>query len=94
MDYLLTAYCPLARGKVTGEKTLKQIGDAHGKTAAQVTLRWLIQQDKVAAIPKSASKQRQTGNLDIFDFELGPEQMRQIHDLNGKDRLVNLGAGP
>ncbi|MGH3147339.1 MAG: aldo/keto reductase, partial [Rubrobacter sp.] len=48
-DYLLTAYSPLSRGGVGGDATLGEIGEAHGKTAAQVTLRWLVQQDKVSA---------------------------------------------
>src|SRR5919202_4388771 len=47
MDYLLTAYRPLGRGAIFNDETLKEIGEAHGKTPAQVALRWLIQQDHV-----------------------------------------------
>ena len=52
-DYLLTAYTPLSRGGVQDEATLREIGGTHGKTATQVALRWLVQQDKVSAIPKA-----------------------------------------
>src|SRR5215212_5281199 len=48
MDYLLTAYTPLSRGGVQDDTTLKEIGEAHGKTATQVALRWLVQQEKVS----------------------------------------------
>ena len=52
-DIMLTAYSPLARGDVIDNPTLKEIGDRHGKSAVQVSLRWLIQQNKVSAIPKA-----------------------------------------
>ena len=81
MDYLLTAYSPVAKGRVLSDATLKEIGDAHGKTPAQVALRWLIQQEKVAAIPKAARANHLSGNFDIFDFELGDEEMEPIFAL-------------
>src|SRR3712207_409325 len=70
MDYLLTAYSPVAGGAAVNDATLRDIGKAPGKTAAQVALRWLIQQEKVAAIPKAASEDHLRSNFDIFDFEL------------------------
>lgn len=82
-DTVLTAYSPLARGSVLGDKTLARIGDAHGKTPAQVALRWLVQQENVAAIPRSASPEHIAENADIFDFELSDAEMRDIHDLSG-----------
>ena len=94
MDYLLTAYCPVARGKVNTDETLMQIGQTHGKTAAQVALRWLIQQDKVAVIPKTASEQRRISNLSIFDFELSEAEMQAIYQLNQRLRLVTFGSYP
>jgi 2,5-diketo-D-gluconate reductase B len=81
MDYLLTAYSPVARGRVSEDVTLREIGEAHGKAPAQVALRWLVQQDKVAAIPKAASDDHLKSNLDIFDFELGDEEMERIFAL-------------
>ena len=78
MDYLLTAYSPVAKGRVSKDATLREIGEFHGKTPAQVALRWLIQQEKVAAIPKAASEDHLRSNLDIFDFELSDEEMEHI----------------
>jgi 2,5-diketo-D-gluconate reductase B len=81
MDYLLTAYSPVAGGAAVNDATLREIGKAHGKTAAQVALRWLIQQEKVAAIPKAASEDHLESNFDIFDFELNDEEMKRIFAL-------------
>jgi 2,5-diketo-D-gluconate reductase B len=81
MDYLLTAYSPVARGRVSNDATLREIGEAHGKTPAQVALRWLIQQEKVAAIPKAASEDHLRSNFNIFDFELSDEEMERIFAL-------------
>jgi 2,5-diketo-D-gluconate reductase B len=78
MGYLLTAYSPVAKGRVLNDLTLKEIGEARGKTPAQVALRWLIQQEKVAAIPKAASENHLRSNLDIFDFELSDEEMERV----------------
>ncbi|HST92110.1 MAG TPA: aldo/keto reductase, partial [Brevundimonas sp.] len=68
----ITAWSPLAQGKIADEETLIEIGRAHGKTPGQVTLRWLIQQD-VVAIPRTARISRAEENFDIFDFGLTPE---------------------
>jgi 2,5-diketo-D-gluconate reductase B len=81
MDYLLTAYRPLAKGAVLDNPTLREIGEAHGKTPAQVVLRWLIQQDHVAAIPKATSEAHLGGNLDVLDFELSNDEMERIFRL-------------
>jgi len=82
-DTVLTAYSPLARGSVLGDSTLAHIGETHGKTPAQVTLRWLVQQKNVAAIPRSSSPEHIAENADIFDFELSDAEMQEIHDLSG-----------
>jgi 2,5-diketo-D-gluconate reductase B len=81
MDYLLTAYTPLSRGGVQDDVTLKEIGQAHGKTAAQVALRWLVQQDKVCAIPKATGEEHLRENLDVFDFELSEEELDRVFSL-------------
>jgi 2,5-diketo-D-gluconate reductase B len=82
MDYLLTAYTPLSRGGVQGDATLREIGEVHGKTATQVTLRWLVQQDKVSAIPKATGEEHLAENLDVFDFELSEEEMGLVFSLS------------
>jgi diketogulonate reductase-like aldo/keto reductase len=81
MDHLLTAYTPLSRGGVQDDATLKEIGEAHGKTATQVALRWLVQQEKVAAIPKATGEEHLKENLDVFDFELSEEEMYRVSSL-------------
>ena len=81
MDYLVTAYQPLSRGGVERDATIREIGEAHGKTAAQVSLRWLVQQENVSAIPKATGDDHLRANLDVFDFELSAEEMERISSL-------------
>jgi 2,5-diketo-D-gluconate reductase B len=94
LDYLLTAYSPIAKGAVANDETLSAIGQEHGKSAVQVTLRWLVQQERVAAIPKASSPEHRRSNFDIFDFELSDEEMRRIHALERGQRLVSPEGGP
>lgn len=82
-DLLLTAYSPLNVGNGLDDDTLVRIGERYGKTPAQVALRWLLQQRKVAAIPKAATRAHQKENIDIFDFELTTEEMNAIFELQG-----------
>lgn len=82
MDYLLTAYRPLSKGTILNDETLQEIAEVHGKTPAQVALRWLIQQEKVAAIPKATSEDHLKSNHDVFDFELSEEEMEHIFGLS------------
>jgi diketogulonate reductase-like aldo/keto reductase len=77
----LTAYSPLYRGRVLGHETLQKIGERYGKSAAQVALRWVIQQEYVITIPKASSESHQRANLQVFDFELTAVEMGQIKDL-------------
>ncbi len=86
----ITAYYAMADGAVLRDTTLRDIGAKHGKTVAQVVLRWLIQQDGVVALSKTAKVSRLAENFAIFDFELSPSEMQAIHALarpNG--RLVS-----
>lgn len=85
-DAMLTAYSPLAKGRVIGNGILREIAAAHGKNTAQVVLRWLVQQDNVSAIPKASSGEHRRSNFDIFDFELSSEEMDRIFALAGDDR--------
>jgi diketogulonate reductase-like aldo/keto reductase len=80
----ITAWSPLAQGQVADDATLIEIGRAHGKTATQVTLRWLIQQG-VIAIPRTTKESRAAESFDIFGFELTPEEMDRIHALARPD---------
>ncbi len=91
-DVMLTAYSPLAKGRAVRDNTLGDIGAKYGKSAAQVALRWLIQQDNVSAIPKASKKKHLQENIDIFDFELSIEDIQQILDLQGGliDRMRSI----
>jgi len=80
----ITAWSPLAQGKIVDDTVIGDIAQAHAKTAGQVTLRWLIQQG-VIAIPRTLRPERAAENFDIWDFELSDEQMARIHALNRRD---------
>lgn len=75
------AWSPLARGRAVTDPTLARIGEKYGKSAAQVALRWGLQRGDIL-FPKASSPERQRENLDVFDFELTDEEMRQIFALN------------
>lgn len=84
----VTAYSPVARGRVIGNPVIEKIAAAHGKSATQVSLRWLVQQD-VIVIPKSTHPERLKANLDIFDFVLSDREMAEIDALGGNSHIVN-----
>ena len=87
----LTAYCPLARGKVVDDPLLQKIAEAHGKTPSQVALRWLVQQPEVIAIPRTSNPARAKENFEIFDFTLSEDEMTAIKALGTKGgRLVQM----
>lgn len=92
-DLFVTAYSPLAKGKVAEDATLTEIGEKHGKSAAQVTLRWLLQRG-ACAIPKSATPERIAHNFDVFDFELSDDEMARISGLERGERLVDPPSAP
>jgi diketogulonate reductase-like aldo/keto reductase len=90
----VTAYCPLARGKVPGNETLERIGKAHGKNAAQISLRWLLQQGLIV-IPRTAKREHMEQNLAVFDFKLSDAEMAEIGRLRRPDgRVVNPPHSP
>jgi 2,5-diketo-D-gluconate reductase B len=90
----VVAYSPIARGRIKNDQTLAQIGQAHGKSAAQVCLRWLVQQN-VPAIPRTSKIERLSENIDIFDFALSEQEMSQISQMGGaKVRLTDFGFAP
>lgn len=93
-DLVLAAYCPLARGRVLRDATLEAIGERHGKSAAQVALRWLVQRERIAAVPKASSEAHLRGNLDVLDFELSEDDLERIARLGRGERLIDPGFAP
>jgi 2,5-diketo-D-gluconate reductase B len=93
-DFMVTAYSPLARGRVLGDETLRAIGEAHGKTAGQVALRWLLDKPNVATIPKASSHERRLENFEVFDFELTDEDRATIDALPKDARILDPGFAP
>jgi methylglyoxal/glyoxal reductase len=80
------AWSPIAQGRVLNEPALKQIAEKHGKSSAQVILRWHLQND-VVIIPKSVHASRIKENADLFNFELSSDEMNKINDLNQNERF-------
>src|SRR5262249_45516092 len=67
---IYVAYCPLGRGRIFKDPVLAEIARARGKSIAQVALRWLLQKEIVAPIPRSTNPERIAQNLAVFDFTL------------------------
>jgi 2,5-diketo-D-gluconate reductase B len=74
----IIAYSPLARGRVFRDPRLRRVGKRYGKTAGQVALRWLLQQDGIIAIPRSSREGHAKANLEVFDFELTPAEIATV----------------
>ena len=92
LNMALTAYMPLAKGEVADDPLLAEIGAAHGKTAAQVALRWLVEKQGVAAIPATSKPEHARANFDIFDFELAAGEVERIDGLPKDRRLCTPGS--
>ena len=93
-DVLVTAYSPLAHGRVPKDETLTRIGRDHGRTAGQVALRWLLDQPGVSPIPKASSHERRAENFDVFDFTLTDEERAEIDALPKNVRTANPPWAP
>ena len=90
----VTAYSPIARGQARGDEVLRRVGKAHGKTAAQACLRWLVQQG-IIVIPRTSRPERLKENFSIFDFELSEAEMDEIARLGSpRGRIVHWGGAP
>ncbi len=85
----VVAYSPIARGSARNSTVLARIGKAYGKSAAQVSLRYLVQQ-QIVVIPRTSKLERLSENFAIFDFELTADEMAEIAALSGRDgRIVD-----
>jgi 2,5-diketo-D-gluconate reductase B len=90
----VTAYCPLGRGQVPGNDVLARIGKAHGKTSAQIALRYLVQHG-IIPIPRTSNPDHLAANLAIFDFTLSDVAMTEIAGLKQTGlRVVNPPHAP
>ncbi len=84
----LTAYSPLAKGRVLRDPVLTEIGRSHGKSAAQISLRWLIQKGAII-VPKASSVEHLKANMDLDGWELSPEQMERVDDIGVRMKVVD-----
>src|SRR5262249_20328085 len=90
---ILTAHCPLGRGRLMDDPVLAGIGRRHSKSVAQVALRWAIQHEGVVPIPRSSNPQRIAENVDVFDFTLGDDEMARIGALKRPGSRIADPAG-
>ncbi len=87
---IFMAYCPLARGRLFVDPVLGDIARNKGKTIEQVALRWLIQQEIIAPIPRSSNPKHMAEGLDVFNFMLTDDEMKKIFTLKRPDgRIAN-----
>jgi 2,5-diketo-D-gluconate reductase B len=93
-DLLLEAYSPFAHGNLHDDPVLTEIGEAHGKSAGQVALRWLLDQPQVIALPKASSHDRRQQNFEVFDFELSEDERGRIAGLERGQRTANPPWAP
>ncbi|MGP9812223.1 aldo/keto reductase [Rhodopseudomonas sp. NSM] len=90
----LTAYAPLAQGRLAAMPELQQIADKHDATAAQIALAWLLEQDCVMAIPKARSEASQRSNLDALKIRLDQDDRALIAKLPKDQRFVKPAFSP
>jgi 2,5-diketo-D-gluconate reductase B len=90
----LVAYCPLAQGRAASDETLIAIGNKHGAAPAQVALKWLLDQNGVAAIPKASRRESQQANLDALTLQLDDEDRKAIAALPKDKRFVSPAFAP
>ncbi len=85
---LVTCHVPLARGAVLENPVIREIAAAHGRTPAQVALRWLVQQSDVGVVPRALEFSEIEENIAIFDFELRDDEMARIATLQDRNLRV------
>ena len=89
----VTAYMPLAVGKVMQDPVLSEIGQAHNASPAQITLAWVAQRD-IVVIPSSTKPGHQKANLEAMKIKLSEEEMRRIDALDKGERIANPDFAP
>jgi diketogulonate reductase-like aldo/keto reductase len=91
LEIATEAWSPLAKGReLLDDPVVREIADRHDRTPAQVVLRWHLQHGTIV-IPKSVTPSRIKENIDVFDFELDPDEILAV---NGLDRDQRIGAHP
>lgn len=90
----VTAYCPLAQGRLAEHDSLRSIAEKHGATPAQIALKWLLDQDGVAAIPKAGREESQRANLAALEITLDDEDRAAIAGLPKAERCVDPQFAP
>lgn len=93
-DLLLTAYTPLARGQAAAQPVIQAIARKHGVLPSQVALKWLLDQDGVAVIPKAGSRENQLANLAASNVQLDDEDRAAIAGLPKVQRVVSPAFAP
>ncbi|UIJ73785.1 aldo/keto reductase [Aurantimonas sp. HBX-1] len=95
-EMAMIAYSPIGQGgEVLGHPVVREAAEHHGKSPAQIVLRWEIEQDMVGAIPRTSNPQRLRENLEIFDFALTEAEHAAITDLTRRRaRLVDPSFAP
>lgn len=93
-DLLLTAYTPLARGQAAAHPVIQAIAGKHCVLPSQVALKWLLDQDGVAAIPKASSRENQLANLAALNVQLDDEDRAAIAELPKDQRVVSPPFAP
>ena len=89
----VVAYSPIAQGKANRDALLVRIGRAYGKSAAQVSLRWLVQQG-ISVIPRTSRSERLVENYAIFDFELSVAEMSEISSIARRHERIRKFMAP
>ncbi|HIB20110.1 MAG TPA: aldo/keto reductase [Rhodospirillales bacterium] len=85
---LVTCHVPLARGAVLKDPVILNVAKSHGKTAAQVALKWLVQQPDMVVVPRALEYSEIKENINIFDFELSENEINQISRLRDRNRRI------
>lgn len=92
----MIGYCPIGQGgALLARDEITAMAGAHGKTPAQIVLRWAVEKENVGAIPKTGNPQRLRENIDIFDFELTTAERETLDALSdSRQRLVDPSWAP
>ena len=80
---VITSYSPLGRGEMVNERSIKRLAQAHGRTPAQIVLKWLVDKG-IVVIPRSRSREHLAENLDLFGWELGEQARHALDSMEGQ----------